>query len=64
MITLKYVKFDKVSIKNHPEFNESWVQERIADDPSILGMGDLILKDKEVRGSSLRLALAFLFHPQ
>ena len=25
MSTLKYVKFEKVSIKNHSEFNEAWV---------------------------------------
>jgi predicted transport protein len=47
MTNLKYVKFDKLLLKNHPEFNESWLQQRIADDPSILGLGDLILKDKE-----------------
>lgn len=29
--------------------NESWVQQRIAEDPSILGLGDLVLKDKERR---------------
>lgn len=34
-------------LKTHPEFNEKWVQEIIANDPSILGLGDLILKDKE-----------------
>lgn len=28
-------------------YNEKWVQEKIADDPSILGSGDLIVKDKE-----------------
>jgi len=27
--------------------NEKWVQKIIGDDPSILGLGDLILKDKE-----------------
>jgi len=47
MAHLKYVKFDRLSLKNHPEFNEKWLQDRIADDPSILGLGDLILKDKE-----------------
>lgn len=47
MTKLQYVKFEKVSIKHHPEFNEAWVQERIAEDPPILGLGDLILKDKE-----------------
>jgi len=31
----------------HPELSERWVQERIAEDPSILGLGDVILKDKE-----------------
>lgn len=44
---MDYVKFRRISMKNHAEFNEKWVQERIADDPSILGLGDLILKDKE-----------------
>jgi len=42
-----YVKFESVSLKGHAEFNERWVQARIADDPSILGLGDVILKDKE-----------------
>ena len=44
---MDYVKFEKISLKNHPEFNEQWVQDRIAEDPSILGLGDIILKDKE-----------------
>ena len=42
-----YVKFESVSLKGHAEFNERWVQARIADDPAILGLGDVILKDKE-----------------
>lgn len=44
---MEYVKFEKVSIKSHPTLDEKWVQERIGEDPSILGLGDLILKDKE-----------------
>ncbi|MCH8988409.1 MAG: hypothetical protein IIA92_06330 [Chloroflexi bacterium] len=44
---MEYVKFEKVSLKNHPELNEKWVQDRIAEDPSLLGLGDLILKDRE-----------------
>lgn len=47
MSTLKYVRFEKINLKGHPEFNELWVQQRIAEDPSILGLGELILKDKE-----------------
>ncbi|WP_198019213.1 hypothetical protein [Mesorhizobium sp. LNHC229A00] len=36
-------------LKAHPAFGEKWVQARIADDPSILGLGDLILRDQERR---------------
>jgi hypothetical protein len=43
----KYVKHQKLLLKEHPQFQEKWVQERIAEDPSILGIGELILKDKE-----------------
>lgn len=44
---MKVVKFEKISLKNHFELNEHWVQSLIAEDPSILGLGDLILRDKE-----------------
>ena len=44
---MKYEKLTKLSIRSHPELSERWVQERIAEDPSILGLGDVILKDKE-----------------
>ncbi len=58
MDNLKYVKFEKLSLKNHAVYNEKWLQERIAEDPTILGLGDLILKDKErVQPSGGRLDL-------
>jgi hypothetical protein len=44
---MPYVKFEKLSLKSHPQFNERWVQDRIAEEPSILGLGDVFLKDKE-----------------
>lgn len=44
---MKYVKPERVVLRDHPEFNERWVQARIAEDPSLLGLGDLVLKDKE-----------------
>lgn len=47
MNNLKYVKFERIILKGHPEYNETWVQARIAEDPAILGLGELILKDKE-----------------
>jgi predicted transport protein len=44
---LKYAQFEKISLKNHPTLKEAWVQKIIAKNPSILGLGDLILRDKE-----------------
>ena len=44
---MEFAKFEKVSIKGHAELNEAWVQERIAEDPTMLGLGDVVLKDKE-----------------
>lgn len=44
---MQYTKFEQISLKNHPILNEAWVQARIAEDPTILGLGDVILKDKE-----------------
>ncbi len=48
MAKLEFVKFENISLKNHPTFNEKWVQDRIAEDPSILGLGDLILLNEEL----------------
>lgn len=43
----KYVKTEIISLKNHPELNEKWIQTKIAEDPSIIGLGELSLKDTE-----------------
>ena len=43
----KLIKHEKVSLLNHPVIKEGWIQEQISNDPAILGLGDLILKDKE-----------------
>ena len=57
---MKYEKMSKLSIRDHPELNERWVQERIAEDPAILGLGDVILKDKErIQPRAGRLDLLF-----
>jgi hypothetical protein len=42
-----YVKPERVFLKNDAVLNEKWVQDRIAEDPSLLGLGELVLKDKE-----------------
>ena len=44
-----YLKPERLSLKGHPHLNEKWVQDLIAEDPSILGLGDLVLRDKERR---------------
>lgn len=53
-----YFQPKTVSLRNHPELNEQWLQARIAEDPSIIGLGDLVLKDKErIQPSAGRLDL-------
>lgn len=43
----KLIKPEKIFLANHPSIKETWIQQQIADDPSLLGLGDLIMKDKE-----------------
>ena len=54
---MEFAKFEKISLKNHPDLDEKWVQDRITEDPSILGLGDVILKDRERRQPAGRLDL-------
>ena len=44
---MQFIKPEFLSIKNHPDLSEAWVQELIANDPSIIGLGDLRLRGKE-----------------
>ena len=46
-MSVKYVPSKQMSLKNHPTLNELWIQKLIAEDPSILGLGDLVLRDRE-----------------
>jgi hypothetical protein len=64
MSKLNYVKYEKVSLVSQSELNEKWIQNLIAEHPSILGLGDLILKDKErLQPRAGRLGLALLALP-
>lgn len=57
---MRHTRLKTTSIKQHPLLNEKWVQGIIAEDPSILGLGDLILKDKErIQPTGGRLDLLF-----
>ncbi|MTB50683.1 DUF5655 domain-containing protein [Lewinella sp. W8] len=44
---MKRIHPERVTLAKHPEVKETWLQDQIANDPGILGLGDLILKDKE-----------------
>jgi hypothetical protein len=45
--TYEFEQFDRLWLKSHPTLSEKWVQERIAENPEILGLGDVIRRDKE-----------------
>jgi len=60
MAKLEYTKAIKIDLKKSPDFNEKWVQDIIADDPTILGIGELDLISKErVHEKAGRLDLLF-----
>lgn len=42
-----YFKPEMLILKTHKSLDEKWVQARIAEDPSILGLGALVLRDRE-----------------
>lgn len=46
-MSLTFIKPERISLVSHTEYREKWVQEQIAKDPSLLGLGDLVLKDIE-----------------
>jgi len=44
---MEYIKPERIWLKEHSRLDERWVQERIAEDPTILGLGELVLRDRE-----------------
>jgi hypothetical protein len=44
---MEIIKPQKLSIRENTSINEKFIQDYIAKDPSVLGLGDLVLKDKE-----------------
>lgn len=44
---VNYVKPEMISLKGNPDLNEKWVQKIIAEDPSVLGLGEVNIKDAE-----------------
>ena len=52
MTTPALVPHETVSLKNDPRFNEHWLQEQLIEKPSLLGLGDLEVRDSERRQPS------------
>lgn len=47
MDEIKLIQPQKIKLKDHPTLNENWLQDIIAKNPEIIGLGELIVKDKE-----------------
>jgi hypothetical protein len=60
-MTLAFTKHEKISLRRHPIFNEKWLHDRICEDATILGLGDVRVLDRErvIRGGG-RLDLLLL----
>lgn len=43
---LRIVTPTRISLKDDPHLNQFWLQDQIARHPSILGLGDLILRER------------------
>ena len=41
-----------VKLKGHPTLNEKWLQDRLDENPELLGLGDLVVRDRERRQPS------------
>ena len=44
---MNYVKLTPTSLKANKHINEVWIYERIAENPMMLGLGDVVVKDRE-----------------
>lgn len=44
---MNFTRSERISLNLHSGLNENWVQGLIASDPTILGLGELVLRDKE-----------------
>jgi hypothetical protein len=44
---LSFIRHEKISLRKHSPFNETWLHDRICDDPTLLGLGDVRVLDRE-----------------
>lgn len=58
---MQYQSASFISLKNHPQFNEAWLQRKLMESPSLLGLGDIEFRASERKQSSGgRLDLLFV----
>ncbi len=46
-MALTYVNHENISLRDNPDFSEVWLHDRIAENPAILGLGQLDVLDRE-----------------
>jgi hypothetical protein len=44
---LRYVRPSRIVLKQHPDYTEQWLEDRIAEDPAILGLGELAVIERQ-----------------
>jgi hypothetical protein len=55
-----YTKHKRIFLKTHREYDEAWVQDRLTEDPALLGLGDVEVRDQQriqPRGGRLDMLL-------
>jgi len=56
----KLTQLNRISMKTDSRLNERWLQEKLVAQPELLGLGDVVLRDKErMQPSGGRLDLLF-----
>lgn len=60
---MKRQALSEFSLKSHPEITERWAEDRIAENPKILGLGDVVLKEAECApGLDLKYNMLYIRH--
>ena len=44
---MTFIKHERIWLRQSPDFSESWLHDRISDDPSVLGLGELDVLERE-----------------
>lgn len=46
-MALSFTRHQKISLRDHPDFSETWLHEQICEDTTLLGLGDLDVVERE-----------------